>query len=267
MSSSNHSIAPTTKFKDFNVEIARAWREFLKPNDKSNIPQHINPPSWADAETLKSVEDKVKEACAQMEEGGALHGLGLSEGEVAAVLLCTSENSGPFQAMQEALFSRIVKEKKKEDEAKNGKEKVKDVLEGDAMKYGSLAAALVSALRKLRAHQSDVGFVYVSEKPSLFRWGTHGVAYPFLRGTTMVPVGGYISGQVLLPYRMHAAVIPECLCLTPEKGNVLFEPGTTFVENESDEVFEQANPLVEEEHLLFPPHAYFPPLIRDSRRS
>ena len=62
MSSSNHSIAPTTKFKDFNVEIARAWKEFLKPNDKSNIPQHINPPSWADAETLKIVEDKVKEA-------------------------------------------------------------------------------------------------------------------------------------------------------------------------------------------------------------
>lgn len=84
-----------------------SWREFLKLDDKTNVPEHIDTPSWASRDAIKSVEARVKDACAQMGEGGVLHGLGLSEGEVAAVLLCTmdeTERGGLFAEMQTALL-------------------------------------------------------------------------------------------------------------------------------------------------------------------
>ena len=227
-----------------------SWRTFLKD------PGSIDTPSWADRKTFEGVKTRVMEACAQMDEGGALHGLGLSEGEVAALLLCTKSDVSLFQDMQNALSKQKAVF---EDECAKKDASLAATL---PKKYGSLAATLVSALRKLRAHQKDVNFVCVAkDQLQCTEDRKHWVAPSFIRGTTMVPVGGFKDGCcVLSPFKMHAALIPECLCFTPDDRNVMFEPGTTFTKANHAEFYTQVEPTVEEAHLLFPAHTYFPPL-------
>lgn len=126
----------------------------------------------------------------------------------------------------------------------------------------------MSALRKLRTRPVDVNFVYVprEEHQRLVVYESVYVVYPFLRGRTTVRVGGYADGQVLLPERMRAAVIPDCLLFKPGPNNVMFEPGTAFTKSGDAELYEQLKPHQEKNLLLFPPHAFFPPLTTGIKR-
>ena len=211
-----------------------SWREFV------SIPKNIETPSWADMKSFNTVKARLIEARAQAEEGGVLHGLGLSDGEMTALLLCTKEH-GPFEDMQTALSSTCKKNR-------------------DAQKWASLAATLVSALRKLRTRPIDVTLVLVSDNPFFECDKDHFASYNFVRATTMVPLGGDSNARVVCPYKMRVPIIPECLCFTPDNNNnnVLLEPGTTFTKAMNAELFVQDEPSAD--HLLFPPHAYLPPL-------
>lgn len=245
--SSGPSIPAAPMIKTIDPEIPKSWQKFVEPQKGSNMPSNIDVPSWADMKSFNTVKARLIEARAQAEEGGVLHGLGLSDGEMTALLLCTKEH-GPFEDMQTALSSTCKKDR-------------------DAQKWASLAATLVSALRKLRTRPIDVTLVRAAPSEPLVECEGHVVAYPFVRATTMVPLGGFADGSVLVPDRMRVPVIPECLCFAPDNNNVLLEPGTTFTKAFALQLYEQVKPAEEEQFLLFSSNADFPPLLSSSSAS
>ena len=158
-------------------------------------------------------EHRLAQLRQDLEPGGQCAGMGLSEGEAAAVLLYTAEGKSNGDSLY-ALVNNSLRR-------------------GQLEQVSVFVATLVSALRKLRDHSQPVSCACHWCYYLPVGGDNHYIACGFFSATrhlTMQPrsLQRYSNSFYVIPHQGRVAALPSCLSFHKEEGEVIFEPGTAF---------------------------------------